>query len=332
MPRVLPAFRKTGEIDHASIQEAAALLRAGRLVALPTETVYGLAADARNADAVRRIFAAKGRPSFNPLIVHVTGAGQARSLTADWPATAESLARAFWPGALSLVLPRRPLIPLEVTGGLETVALRAPSHPVARAVLMEAGLPFAAPSANRSNAISPTRAEHVIASLGDRIDAVLDGGSCDIGIESTVVDVTHEPPVILRPGGVPAGAIEQVIGALGQRDAVGLIASPGMLARHYAPDAITHLFDPAGLGALLNELPAQARIGGLVATVSCPEDHRIALWEKLGSDPVIFARHMYEALHRMEDAGVTHVLLERLPGSSEWEAVADRLRRAASRE
>jgi L-threonylcarbamoyladenylate synthase len=330
MPRVLPAFHASGELNQASIQEAAELLRAGRLVALPTETVYGLAADARNPDAVKRIFAAKGRPSFNPLIVHVSGIEQAKTLAANWPESAERLARAFWPGPLSLVLPRRPIIPLEVTGGLETVALRAPAHPVAQAVLAASGLPFAAPSANRSNAISPTCAAHVLTSLGDRIDAVLDGGSCAVGIESTVVDVTRARPVVLRPGGVTAEAIERVIGPLGLRDEGGTIASPGMLDRHYAPDAITRLFDPRDLASALGQVPASARIGAVVRTVAAPKDERIVAWELLGNDPVMFAREIYGALHRLEAAGVTYVLLETLPPSPEWEAVADRLRRASS--
>jgi L-threonylcarbamoyladenylate synthase len=332
MARLLKAFLPSGAIDEGAIGEAARLLRAGRLVAIPTETVYGLAANALDRDAVLRIFEAKGRPSFNPLIVHVTGASAARGLAREWPATAQQLADAFWPGPLTVVVPRAPQIPLEVTAGLDSVALRAPSHPVARAVLERSGLPLAAPSANRSNAVSPTRAEHVLASLGDRVDAVLDGGPCTVGIESTVVDVTKLPPTILRPGGISAAVIERLVGTLSSapasEGATGR-ASPGMLPKHYAPAAITLLVPAGDLGELLRHIPSDARVGGVVVNAPQPDDVRITRWETLGSDPVLYARGLYDALHRLEDAGVTHVLLEQVRDAPEWQAVADRLRRAA---
>jgi L-threonylcarbamoyladenylate synthase len=331
MPLVLKAYRPDGQLDSAAIAEAARLLQAGRLVALPTETVYGLGANALDVAAVRGVFAAKGRPTFNPLIVHVLGASEAKRYVTEWPELAQRLADAFWPGPLSLVLPKATSVPDEVTGGFPAVALRAPAHPVARAVLEAAGIPIAAPSANRSNAISPTTAEHVVASLGDRIDAVLDGGRCAVGIESTVLDLTGTPRV-LRPGGISVAQLEAIIGPVlrpGAAQDAGERASPGMLSRHYAPDAETRLVRREGLSEAIRTLPQAARIGVLVRTAVRIPDARIAAWEALGEDPARFAHDLYAALHRIEAAGATHVLVEQLPTEAGWEAVADRLRRAA---
>src|SRR5690606_26507278 len=186
--------------DPAIIHHAASLLRNGGLVAFPTETVYGLGANALDPGGVRRIFAAKGRPSFNRLIVHCAGISEARALAAEWPSGAEELGSTFWPGPLTLVLPKRPFVPDEVTAGLPTVALRVPGHPVAQALLHAAGIPIAAPSANPSSRLSPTRAEHVIKGLGERVDLVLDAGESPVGIESSVVDLSGPLPVLLRPG------------------------------------------------------------------------------------------------------------------------------------
>jgi len=224
--------------DAAGLARAGALLRAGLLVAFPTETVYGLGADATDDRAVARIFEAKGRPQFNPLIVHLADADAARAI-AVFNDAAERLADAFWPGALTLVLPLRAgagLSPL-VTAGLQTVGLRVPDHAVARGVLGAFGGPVAAPSANPSGAVSPTRAEHVIEGLGDRIAAVVDGGACPVGVESTIVGFAPGP-VLLRPGGLPAEALEACLGAaLGQRAAHAPVSAPGQLASHYAPAA-----------------------------------------------------------------------------------------------
>ena len=232
-------------IDFSSLEEAAQLLRAGGLVAFPTETVYGLGANALSPEAVARIFEAKGRPSSNPLIVHIHSIEAARRLVREWSPLAQRLAEAFWPGPLTLILPKSELIPDIVTGGGSTVALRVPAHPVALQLLLKTGLPIAAPSANRSLSISPTCAEHVLKSLGGRIDLILDGGSCPGGIESTVLNLTVDPPKILRPGLISALEIEAVIGSLAQarleesetvsREAVAVL-SPGMSAKHYAPD------------------------------------------------------------------------------------------------
>ena len=331
MPLVLRAYLPTGELDLQAIESAVAIIQRGGIVALPTETVYGLGANALNAEAVARIFAAKGRPNFNPLIVHVSGVEDARELVSEWPQAAAMLASAFWPGPLSMVLPKRPIVPDVVTGGLGAVAIRVPSHPVARALLAAARLPIAAPSANRSNAISPTTAEHVLASLGDRIDAVLDGGPCRVGIESTVIDLTVWPPHLLRPGGLHADEIEAVIGPLQRAGSVdaGPRASPGMLSRHYAPDAHAILVAANDIDSAVEELPRDARVGGLFRGATRPNDRRIKTWETLGDDPTGFAQGLYAALHRIESARVTHVLLEKLPVEGAWEAVADRMMRAA---
>jgi L-threonylcarbamoyladenylate synthase len=331
MTQVLYAYRDDGGVDQSAIDEAARLLRAGRLVAIPTETVYGLGANALDAAAVRSIFAAKGRPTFNPLIVHVLDVTQARALAKSWPTIADRLVEAFWPGPLSLVVEKRATVPAEVTGGTSTVALRAPAHPIARAVIAAAGLPIAAPSANRSNAVSPTTAAHVAASLGGRLDAILDAGPCEVGIESTVIDLTSTP-TLLRPGGLSIDIIEALIGPVARRHGAqdaGLRASPGMLSRHYAPNADTTLVDAAQLRDVVTRLPASARIGVIVRSAARLRDPRIFAWEVLGDDPAHFAHELYAALHRIEAAGATHVLLERLPEDSTWEAVADRLTRAA---
>jgi len=332
MARLLHALRPDGSIDAAAIREASGLLRAGRLVAFPTETVYGLGAHALDPTAVAAIFEAKGRPRFNPLIVHVSGADQARALASRWPETAARLAAAFWPGPLTLVVPRADAVPDETTAGLDTVALRAPAHPVARALLEEAGIPVAAPSANRFGSVSPTSAAHVLSQLGDRIEAILDGGPCAVGIESTVLDTTGARPRLLRPGGVSAEAIERVVGPPERPHLVldeGSRASPGLTSRHYAPDACVKRFTAPGLARILAGLPAEARVGGLAWRTPAPADARIAAWEMPGADAASFARGMYGALHRLEAAGVTHVLLEEVPSDPAWEAIADRLRRAA---
>jgi L-threonylcarbamoyladenylate synthase len=223
-----------------TIAEAARLIREGELVAFPTETVYGLGADATSEQAVARIFAAKGRPHFNPLIVHVLDAGQARELV-RWPDIAETLAAQFWPGPLTLVLPRAENSPVALlaTAGLATVAVRAPAHAMALDLIRAAGRPIAAPSANPSGAVSPTRAEHVRESLGDKVSLILDGGPCSVGLESTVLDLTAPTPTLLRPGGATREAIERVIGPIALSDAIpqgdAARSSPGQLESHYAP-------------------------------------------------------------------------------------------------
>lgn len=335
MPEILSVRTTTGDIDRDVLRYAAQLLRDGQLVAFPTETVYGLGAHALDPDAVRSVFAAKGRPSFNPLIVHVARPEEARRLSGRWPDAAARLADALWPGPLTLVLPRTHLVPDEITGGLDTVALRAPSHPVARALILEAGVPVAAPSANRFAGVSPTTAAHVASSLGDRVRLILDDGPTPLGIESTVVDCTGTRPRLLRPGGMSTHLIEQVVGPLERvAEAVdtGPRPSPGMHSKHYSPAGESQLVDEAALSSTLAALPPDARVGVVVRDAQPPDDGRIVAWERLGSDPVAFARELYAALHRMDEAGATHVVLSRPPdGVDAWEAIADRLQRATGR-
>jgi L-threonylcarbamoyladenylate synthase len=296
------------EPDPAVIAEAAEAIRGGGLVAFPTETVYGLGADARNERAAARIYAAKGRPANNPLIVHFATVDDARALTTRWPESAERLARAFWPGPLTLVLPRSTSVPDLVTAGGPTVALRSPSHPVARALIQAAGTPIAAPSANRSGELSPTLAEHVRKSLEGRIDLLLDAGPTTAGLESTVVDLSGEKPRILRPGPIAPDRLRAFLGEVDLPRAIATTApalpSPGMLARHYAPRT------PLRFGA--PEL--RERVGLL----------------KLSSDPAEAAESLYRKLHELDDGRFDVILVDLPPETEEWLAVRDRLLRAAA--
>ena len=317
-----------GRAGDQAIARAAVLLRAGRLVAFPTETVYGLGARALEPEAVRAIFAAKERPSFNPLIVHVASAAEARALVRSWPEEAEALARAFWPGPLTFVLPKAPEVPDEITAGLDAVAVRAPAHPVAQRLLAAVGAPVAAPSANRYTTISPTTAAHVAKSLGGRIDAILDGGATPVGIESTVLDLSGAAPVVLRPGAIGRDEIAAVIGRVGLRGvehAEGAARpSPGMVKKHYAPDARVALFPPGRL-----PMPGAGAKVGVVAIHPRPAGASVEAWLQLPADPAGYARQLYGALHALEDAGVTDVLLEELPADPAWDGARDRVQRAA---
>ncbi|MBI2390995.1 MAG: threonylcarbamoyl-AMP synthase [Deltaproteobacteria bacterium] len=317
--------------DPAAVREVAACLRAGGLVALPTETVYGLAAHALDAQAVARIFAAKGRPATNPLIVHVADAAAAARLAASWPETAALLARRFWPGPLTLVVPRAPMVPDVVTAGGSTVALRVPGHPVALAVLREAGLPLAAPSANLSSAISPTTAQHVLAGLGDRLDRetdlVIDAGPSPGGIESTVIHLGVDPPRLLRPGLVTPAEIEAVIGPVARGAPIeGPAPSPGMMERHYAPRARLEVRTDAAARA--KELSDGGARVGWIGFDAPPSSEVLAVI--LPRDAAAYAARLYGALHHLDDAGVDHVVVAAPPDSDEWLAVRDRLQRASA--
>jgi L-threonylcarbamoyladenylate synthase len=319
--------------DPAVIERAAAVLRAGGLVAFPTETVYGLGADAFSEAAVRRIFEAKGRPAFNPIIVHVPDAEAARGVTAGWPEAAAAAAAAFWPGPLTLVLPKHSSIPGVVTAGLETVAVRVPSHPVALALLRAAGLPVAAPSANLFTRISPTTAEHVARGLGGRADLILDGGATPYGIESTVLDLTGDMPRVLRPGVIDAEELERVLGpvdAAGVHDGGGgeALPSPGMLSRHYSPGAEVVVFTDAAEGADLAERARaeRRRVGALLLHPLPAElDEVVAM----PADAHGYARLLYASLHTLDDAGCHLILVEQVSAAPNWAGVRDRLRRAA---
>jgi len=312
--RCLPA-------DAAAIAEAAAIVKAGGLVAFPTETVYGLGADAGNDRAVARLFEAKGRPRFNPLIVHVATAADAARL-ADLDTRAAALAARFWPGPLTLVMKRRAdcgVSPL-ASAGLDTLAVRVPDHPTAQALLAAAGRPIAAPSANRSGTLSPTNAAHVVAGLDGRVDLVLDGGQCPVGLESTIVDLSVTPPALLRPGGLAVADIEVVAGPLAAPDAEGAVKSPGRLARHYAPAHPIRLKAAAATGdeALIGfgpEVPAGAQVTFNLSP---------------GGDLVEAAANLFAMLHEADGAEVAAIAVMAIPERGLGRAINDRLRRAAA--
>ena len=322
-----------GAPEQAAIDEAAEILRRGGLVAFPTETVYGLGANALDASAVARIFAAKGRPSYNPLIVHVPHEAAARELASEWPESASRLAHAFWPGPLTMVLPKRAIVPDIVTAGLDSVALRVPAHPVALALLRATHLPLAAPSANRSMALSPTAAQHVARSLGDRVDLILDGGPTTVGIESTVVDLRGGVPSILRPGLLGAREIEPVVGTLAEPNETSgdaPRAAPGMLDRHYAPRAQLRLFAAADATPIAREAAALAargaRVAALVLDANAGGGTEVI---RMPADPARYAQRLYATLHDLDEAGYEVVFVERVPEADAWAGVRDRLERAS---
>jgi L-threonylcarbamoyladenylate synthase len=308
------------------LDEAAAVLQRGGLVAFPTETVYGLGALALDPLAVRGIFAAKGRPASNPVIVHVLGEDEARALVTDWPAEAATLATSFWPGPLTLVLPRSPEVPDECTAGGDTVGVRAPSHPAARALLQRIQAPLAAPSANRAEHVSPTSAAHVLRDLNGRIDLVLDGGRCAYGIESTVIALDGAEPRLLRAGAIPRALIEELVGPLADPQPGGPVQSPGQHKRHYAPAGVVLLASSAELPQLLSSL--QGRVGALIQGATPAGAAAVV---RLPQNAAGYARELYAALRELEDAECSAIVIEEVPGSPDWDAVRDRLTRAAAR-
>lgn len=313
--------------NETTYQAACAVWRRGGLVAIPTETVYGLAADAENAGAVARIFAAKERPAGHPLIVHVASTAQARELAAEWPAAAAALAEQFWPGPLTLIVPRGPRIPDVVTGGRPGVALRVPAHPVALALLRAFGGPLAAPSANRHEQLSPTRAAHVLESLGERVDLIVDGGPTRAGIESTLVDLTVDPPRILRPGPLGLAVLRAVLPNLEAPPApvveAGVVHSaPGLSRRHYAPRIPLWLVSAEELARAAEE----PGVAWLVHSIEPGGRGR-----RLPDEPEAYAEGLYAALHMLETLpGATRILVERPPAADAWTAIADRLFRASA--
>ncbi len=322
------------------LAEAARVLRGGGLVAFPTETVYGLGARAFDERALARVFAAKGRPAHHPLIAHVLGKEDARRLGRTWPAAAEALAGAFWPGPLTLVLDRASRVPAAAAGGGDSIAVRAPSHPVARGLIAALDEPIAAPSANRYQALSPTTAEHVVRQLGDRVDLVLDGGRCEAGIESTVVDVRGVAQA-LRPGAVSLEALRAVVPEIQRRREFvshdETRASPGLDSRHYAPRAPLRLADTKSdaLHVALDLVSAGARVGLVIRGAENARAEPAAKAEALvlralPDDPAIYAHHLYATLHELDAEGVSFIIVQRVPGEDAWWAIADRLERAAA--
>ena len=311
----------------ATLDDALAALRRGEPIGLPTETVYGLAADAHDPAAIRRIYELKGRPSDHPLIVHVADAVTASRWAGDWPEAAEALADAFWPGPLTLILPRAANVPDEVTGGQDTVGLRVPAHPVAQALLRAFEGGVAAPSANRFGRLSPTTAAHVREEFGDAVAVILDGGECEIGLESTIVDLSTDTPRILRPGKISRPEIEAVIGPVAEgKDGDGPRAS-GTLASHYAPRASVEVLARAPLVARHHEL---AKRGQKVAALLRGQPFKDIDGEVLPTDLAGYGHALYAALRRLDARGFDVLLAELPPHTAAWAAVNDRLKRAAA--
>jgi L-threonylcarbamoyladenylate synthase len=314
--------KRTCLIEASEIARAAELIRAGELVAFPTETVYGLGANALDAAAVEKIYVAKGRPAGSPLIVHVDSVQMARSLVREWPETANLLARKFWPGPLTLVLPKAPQIPGRVTGGLDTVGIRMPAHPIALNLIQAAGVPIAAPSANRFTELSPTTADHVRGSLGDRVSMVLDEGRTQLGIESTVISLADGEPTLLRPGMISRAQIEAVIGSIrvnGER-AGAAHPSPGMHRKHYSSKTPLFLVKDA-------RVPAHGR--GAYLWITQPGQAAQSI--QMPTDPHSYGTILYEILHEVDAQNWDWIAVETPPSDGYWAAIADRLQRAAER-
>lgn len=327
---------RTAAANEDTIAEAAGLLRAGELVAFPTETVYGLGANALNAAAVQKIYEAKGRPSNNPTIVHVSTVEMARKLVTHWPESAAKLAASFWPGPLTLILPRNKLIPGIVTAGGATVGIRVPAHPVALTLIRVADVPIAAPSANKSGEVSPTRAEHVAQSLAGRVSLILDGGPTDVGIESTVLDLSDGQPGILRPGAITSQQIEAALGVPVEERASTLQSSPdpqrspGQLERHYAPRAQLLLVSVDEAEATIANLLAKGKPVGWMSfnsTVAAGSAKVI----RMPTDPPSYGKVLYDTLHKLDTASVDVIVAELPPQTAEWTAIHDRLRRASAK-
>lgn len=342
----------TSEID---LERAAQALREGKLVAIPTETVYGLGANAFDESAVARVFEVKARPTFDPLIVHIASIDALGIVARDVPQSALTLARALWPGPLTMILPKRPEVPDIVTAGLPTVAVRFPKHPVAQSIIERAAVPVAAPSANPFGYISPTTAAHVISMLKDRVDFVVDGGPCDVGVESTVIDMTGARPVLLRPGGMALETIEAVIGPVvipkrTAHQAGEALSSPGQSLRHYAPSTPLYLFEMGGLedalrGASFSEAPgSEDRASGIlhpsVALVYSPaRAHEIETLHLFDAVEVLApsgdmreaAARLFSLLHEFDSCKFRAIYAERVPEAGLGRAINDRLYRASKK-
>lgn len=325
-------------VNNAELLSAAAeRLRSGGLVVFPTETVYGLGANGLDAKAVRKIFDLKGRPAHNPLILHVADSDQARRLTTTWPREAEILAAAFWPGPLTLVLPKADCVPDEVTAGGPTVAIRVPVHPVALELLRLAHVPVAAPSANRSGEISPTKVEHVLRSFGHRIheiDLILDAGPTQVGLESTVVSLDG-PPTLLRPGMISVPQIEEKLGLrlkildLHETLAASL-PSPGLLKRHYAPHTPLELRQPGAMRDGTQRPPQGERWAWVTLD---PTDPPFPMEVRLmPSDPKAYAARLYDVLHELDALGLDRIIVDLPPAGPAWQAIHNRLTRAAAQD
>ncbi len=314
--------------DNTAITSAAHLLHQGRLVAFPTETVYGLGADASNADAVRRIFAAKGRPANHPLIVHIADVAQLDDWAQDVPDAAKLLAAQFWPGPLALILSKKNHVSHAVTGGHATVALRIPNHPVALQLLRAFGGGIAAPSANRFCRISPTLATHVADELGDSVDLILDGGACQVGVESTIIDLSGAFPRLLRPGHISPLDIETVLNTKLLSAAPSDNHAPGMMAVHYAPRATALLCPSERMAALLKQLTTEGKTVGVLAYQHVVSDSAQTPVITLPNAADDYAHGLYASLRTLDDLTLDLILVEQPPATEAWLAINNRLSKA----
>jgi L-threonylcarbamoyladenylate synthase len=319
----------------AAVQRAAELLRRGEVVAVPTETVYGLAANALDAEAVRKIYEAKGRPASNPIIVHVASLPMAQACSSNWPKSASALAAGFWPGPLSLVLPKSPNIPPIVTADGDTVGLRWPAHPFMQELIRACGFPIAAPSANPANTLSPTSAEHVRAMLTGKIPFIVDAGPSNIGIESTVLDLTADPPRVLRPGMISSSQIAQVLkqNVFEGRVETGTLKSPGLLQKHYAPRAkliIATWHNESELKSLAEQSGFPFHQIGVIVHDRVPQNIPFNRISVIPHDSEAYARALYAELHHCDQSGTKLILVEQVPATEEWHGIRDRLKRASA--
>ncbi len=316
--------------DAESIRRAGRTIKTGGLVAFPTETVYGLGCDAMNAEAAAKVFEAKQRPQFDPLIVHIADHKQLEMVIGSLPSLGQRLIDAFWPGPLTLVLPKQPAIPDLITAGLSTVAVRMPNHPVAQTLIREAGTPIAAPSANLFGYVSPTTAQHVAAGLGNRVDLILDGGPCPVGVESTIVSLAGPQPELLRPGSITIEQLSSIIGSIRQSLSINhKPIAPGQLSRHYATQTQLTILASAGARPILKD---GARAGLLIHSHARDTDDRFAAVEILSStgDLREAARHLFAALRRLDSLGLDRIYAEPCEEEGLGVAIMDRLRRCAT--
>jgi L-threonylcarbamoyladenylate synthase len=331
-----------------SLRRAGKALAEGKLVAIPTETVYGLGADAFNPEAVARVFEAKARPAFDPLIVHIASLADVERVATDFPPKARLLAEALWPGPLTLILPKRGEVPDIVTSGLSSVAVRFPVHPVARKIIEYSGTVIAAPSANPFGYISPTTARHVVETLGGRVDFIVDGGPCAVGVESTVLDMTGATPSLLRPGGMPLERIREIVGdvavprkhAGGDAGDGGVVASPGQLKSHYAPRARLYLCACCSLPEAMADFPHAAKGGAGLKAALVLDSARAGALRETGFFDAVFelsphgdmreaASRLFAAMHELDARGFSAIYAERVPEEGLGRAINDRLYRAS---
>jgi L-threonylcarbamoyladenylate synthase len=315
--------------DAESIRQAGRIIKTGGLVAFPTETVYGLGCDAMNANAAAKVFEVKQRPQFDPLIVHIADLKQLEMVIESLPAVGQRLIDTFWPGPLTLVLPKQPAIPDLITAGLSTVAVRMPNHPVAQTLIREAGTPIAAPSANPFGYVSPTTAQHVAHGLGNKVDLILDGGPCPVGVESTIVSLAGPQPELLRPGSITIEQLSSIIGSIRRSSSVNhKPIAPGQLSRHYATRTPLTILASAGARPILKD---GARAGLLIHSHQKDADNRFAAIEVLSStgDLREAARHLFAALRRLDSLGLDRIYAEPCQEKGLGVAIMDRLRRCA---